>query len=108
MAQKSKGKFETIQPEMPKKEKKESTAKAKRSEIVYKKQERIENLYHALGEAERTIQELSRIYTELPESGHRGVGGEMKPTEKQKMIRSQIGRAQGRADRLIELIERID
>ena len=95
-----------IQVKMPKRVKVEPRPKTKRSVIVHKKEERIENLYQVLGEVERTIQELSRIYAELPESKHRGIGGQMKPTEKQRMIRQQIERAQSRAERCIRLIEK--
>ena len=108
MAEKKTAKTQAIQPKISKRIKEEPVAKTKRSVIVHKKEERIENLYQALGEVERTIQELSRIYIELPESGHRGVGGEMKPTGKQKMIQKQLEQAQARADRLIKLIEKAE
>lgn len=106
MVTKKAPKLEAIRPKMPKRAKEEPMAKTKRSVIVHETKKKTEDLYQVLGEVERTIQELSRIYTELPESKHRGVGGQMKPTEKQKMIQKQIDQAQARAERLIRLIEK--
>lgn len=80
--------------------------RTKRSIIFYKKGEKIENLYQILGEVERKIQELSQIYAELPDSRHRGIGGKMKPTLKQKLIQEQIERAEAMAERLMKLIEK--
>jgi len=103
-----KKKIEIIQPKMPKTRKKEDVMpKSKRSVILHKKEAPVENLYEMLGEVERTIRELSRMYIEVPESRHSGVGGRMKPTEKQEMIKEQIDKAQKRADRLISLIDKL-
>lgn len=98
-----------LKPKMSKKkQKKEEPLKTKRSVIVHKKEENIQDLYQVLGELERTIQELSRIYSELPDSRHRGVGGRMKPTLKQEQIARQIEQAQARADRIMKLIEKLE
>ena len=55
---------------------------------------------------ENNIQELSRMYAELPDSNHRDVAGRMKPTQKQIEISRQIKSAQARADRLMRIIEK--
>lgn len=109
MADKTKIKIESkaFQPKVPKrKEKEEEMAKIKRSVIVHETKKKTEDFYQVLGEVERTIQELSRIYTELPESKRRGVGGKMKPTHKQEMINQQLEYARKRAERIIRMIER--
>lgn len=98
-------KTQIIQPKVPKRKKGGGEMpQTKRSVILHKKQERLENLFLVLGEVERTIQELSRLYIEVPESKHRGVGGRLKPTDKQRLIAVQLEHAQKRADKLIKLI----
>ncbi len=108
MADKTKIKIKSkaFQPKVQKRKKEEEMAKRKESLIVHKTLKKTEDFYQVLGEVERTIQELSRIYTELPESKHRGVGGKMKPTNKQEMINQQLEYARKRAERIIRLIER--
>lgn len=91
-----------------KKKKKEVPSRTKRSVVVHKKKEEIENLYQILRQLGRNIQELSRSYSELPDSKHRGVGDWMKPTLKQEQITKQIRQAQARAERLIKLIEKLE
>lgn len=65
-----------------------------------------EGLYQTVGETERTIRELSKIYADLPDSNHFGAGGTMKPTEKQVLIKKQIDKANENAERLLKLIEK--
>lgn len=63
-----------------------------------------EGLYQALGETERTVRELSKIYADLPDSSHCGAGGTMKPTEKQILIKKQLDKANEHAERLLKLL----
>lgn len=66
-----------------------------------------DNLCQILGEIERTIQELSRQYADLSDSNHFGIGGIMKPTVKQDVIKQQLDEANKRADRLLKAIEKL-
>lgn len=109
MAKKKKLKAIVLTPKMPKRREKDmakkSDVKTKRSVVVHKKDEKIDSLYQLLGQLESNIEELTRMYTEAPESKHYGVGGKMKPTHKQEILAEQIKRAQRRADRLMKMIE---
>ena len=89
---------------MPAKKKAASTTK--RSVVVHKKDIDVNNIYQMLNVVENNIQELTRMYSELPDSNHRDVGGRMKPTTKQMEIAKQIKRAQARAERLMQIIEK--
>lgn len=84
----------------------DSVPETKRSQITYKKDEPITSLYAALGEAEKTIQELTRTLAELPGSRHFGVGGIQKLTEKEKILKAELAAARARAERLLKIIER--
>lgn len=107
MAAKKKPKITVLTPKVSKKkEKEEEMPRTKRAVIVYKKDQKIDNLYHILGELEEAIRELCVIYAELPDSKHRGVGGRMKPTPRQVQIERQIEQTQARAVRIMKLIER--
>jgi len=98
-------KIEIIQPKMPEKRGK-AEAGAKKRGAVSGKDSKVENLYQAYAEVERTIQSLSRDYVEADESGHMNVGGTMKPTDKQLLIREQLAMAKERADMFLKMIER--
>jgi len=78
----------------------------KRSIVVHKKDIDVNNIYQLLNVIEGNIQELNRMYAELPDSNHRDVRGRMKPTTKQIEIAKQIKIAQARADRLMKIIEK--
>ncbi len=84
----------------------DSLTETKRSQITYKKDEPVTTLYAALGEAEKTIQELTRTLAELPGSRHFGVGGKQKLTEKEKILRAELAAARARTERLLKIIER--
>ncbi len=99
-------KQEIIQAKTAKKKKKTSAEKSRRSVIVHKSQKPAADLYQMLAQVEDTIAELSRIYADLPDSRHYGVGGRMKPSLKQEMIAEQIRHAHLRAARLIKLMEK--
>ena len=86
--------------------KKKEAPKTKRSVVVHKKDINVDNIYQMLNVVENNIQELTRMFSELPGSNHRDVGGRMKPTTKQIEIAKQIKRAQARADRLMQIIEK--
>ena len=77
----------------------------KRSEITYKKDIPVTNLYALLAETEKTIQELSRTLAELPASRRVSVGGTMKLTEKENLIIQELAAARVRAERLLKIIE---
>ncbi len=83
----------------------DSLPETKRSEITYKKDIPVTNLYALLAETEKTIQELSRTLAELPASRRLSVGGTMKLTEKETMIIQELAAARARADRLLRIIE---
>lgn len=106
MPTKKKSKAIILQPKVPKKTKKAPAPKTKRSVIVHKSEKAVENLYQMLGQIENTIEELARLYTELPDSKHYGVGGKMKPSLKQEIIAEQLRHAQIRAARILRLIEK--
>lgn len=96
-------KVEIITPKMPKKAiEKETFSSAKK----VKSDKPVENLYQSLAETERSIAELSRIYAELPDSNHFGIGGKMAPTLKQEVISEQLRQAQTRAQELLKLIKK--
>lgn len=80
--------------------------KSKRSVIVHKSTKSTDNLFQILGNIENSIEELSRIYSELPDSKHYGIGGVLKPTLKQKVIEEQLRKAHARAQRIMTLIEK--
>lgn len=84
----------------------DSVPETKRSQIVYKKDEPVESLYDLLAETEKSIQELTRTLAELPTSRHIGVGGKLKLTEKEKIVKGELAAARARADRLLRLIEK--
>jgi len=84
----------------------DSLSETKRSEITYKKDTPVTNLYALLAETEGTIKELTRTLAELPTSRHYDVGGRMKLTEKEKMIRQELAAARARAERLLKIIEK--
>jgi len=86
--------------------KKTQPPKTKRTVVVHKKDINVDNIFQLLSVIENNIQELTRIYSELPDSNHRDVGGRMKPTTKQMEIAKQIKRAQARADKLMRIIEK--
>ncbi|MDP8263038.1 MAG: hypothetical protein P9M13_07025 [Candidatus Ancaeobacter aquaticus] len=86
--------------------KKTQPPKTKRTVIVHKKDIKVDNIFQLLSVVENNIQELNRMYAELPGSNHRDVGGRMKPTTKQIEIAKQIKSAQARADRLMRIIEK--
>ena len=110
MARKKKPKVEILTPKVPKRRDKnmakKSGTRTKRSVIVHKKDEKAENLYHIIGQLQEQIAELTRIYGELPDSKHKGVGGMMKPTLKQKMVAEQIKSAEERLNRMTRLLEK--
>lgn len=109
MARKKKPKVEILTPKMPKRREdmaKKTGVTTKRSVVVHKKDEKAENLYHIIGQLQEQITELTRMYGELPDSKHKGVGGMMKPTLKQKVIAEQLKRAEGRLDRMTRLLEK--
>jgi len=86
--------------------KKTQTPTTKRSVVVHKKDISVDNIYQMLNVVENNIQELTRMFSELPDSNHRDVGGRMKLTTKQMEISKQIKSAQARADRLMRIIEK--
>jgi hypothetical protein len=94
-----------IQPIKPT-PKTDSIPETKRSQITYKKDEPVTSPYAAFGEAEKTIQELTRMLAELPGSRHFGVGGKQKLTEKEKMLKAELAAARVRVERLLKIIER--
>lgn len=85
---------------------KEKTSSPKKTEKV-KAEGAIKNLYQLFGETQRTIEELTGIYSELPDSRHYGVGGRMLPTLKQTVISEQLEKAQSRRERLTRIIENL-
>lgn len=95
-------KIELIQPKVPNKE---VASQVKKSTISVKKDVKVENLYQTLAEVERTIQELTRLYVETEDSKHFGLGGTMKPTEKQMTIKEQLIKADERAKELLKKIK---
>jgi len=95
-------KIDVIRPSMPKKEEERPV---KKSTATAKKDVKAENIYQAYAEAERTIQELSRLYVEAEDSRHYGLGGTMKPTEKQMMLNKQLEEANKRANELMKKME---
>ncbi len=99
MAKKVKNpKIEVIRPKVQKAVEKES----KNVSVSAKKDTKVENVYQAYGEAERTIQELTRLYVEAEDSRHYGVSGTMKPTQKQMVIQMQLDKANERAKEILK------
>lgn len=99
-------KTEIITPKMPKHEKtanKNSTPK--KSSTLDKPRKPVEDIYQLLAEVQKTIEGLTLIYGELPDSKHYGVGGTMKPTLKQQVISEQLLQAEARDRRIEKLIE---
>ena len=86
--------------------KKKEATRTKRSVVIHKKDVNVDNIYQMLNVVENNIQELTRMFSELPDSNHRDVGGRMKLTTKQMEISKQIKSAQARADRLMRIIEK--
>ncbi|HRZ86273.1 MAG TPA: hypothetical protein P5287_00510 [bacterium] len=84
----------------------DSLSGTKRSEITYKKDARVTSLYELLARTEDTIRELTRTMAELPMSRHMDVGGKMKLTEKEKIIKQELAAARARAERLMRIIEK--
>ena len=82
-----------------------SGVQTKRSVVVHKKDNRVENLYQLIAQVEEHVAELTRMYSELPDSKHKSVGGMMKPTLKQEIIAEQIKKAEVRLNKLIRLLE---
>ena len=77
----------------------------KKSVIEYRSTKDITNLYGALGETERSIADMTRIFAELPSSGHMDVGGSEKLTTRQQEILSIISQSQRRAEQIVRLIK---
>lgn len=77
----------------------------KKSVIEYRSTKDITNLYGALGETERSIADMTRIFAEIPSSGHLDVGGKEKLTTRQQEILSIISQSQRRADEIVKLIK---
>ena len=109
MAKKVKKKVKAIRPKQTKKKAKikETAPKTKRSVIVHKTEKPVENLFNLLGQIHTNIEELSRVYAELPSSRHRGVGGKMKQTVKQEFLTEQINLARERADKIVSILENV-
>lgn len=85
---------------------KKTSKTGSRSVIVHKSVKPTKDLHEVLGETERTIQELARIFAELPEGKVRGVGGRRILTTKEKLLLNEIGKAQKRADSILEIIKK--
>ena len=77
----------------------------KKSVIEYRSTKDITNLFGALGETERSIADMTRIFAEIPSSGHLDVGGKEKLTTRQQEILSIISQSQRRADEIVRLIK---
>lgn len=99
-------KTEIIIPKMPKREKTtDRTSSSGKTAASDKARKPVEDIYQLLAETQKTIEELTRIYGELPDSERYGVGGTMRPTLKQQVISEQLFQAETRAKRIEKLIE---
>ena len=77
----------------------------KKSIIEYRSAKDISTLYGALGEVERSIADMTRIFAELPSSGRMDVGGREKLTTRQQEVLAIIEQSQRRADEIVKLIK---
>ena len=77
----------------------------KKSVIEYRSSKDITSLYGALGETERSIADMTRVFAELPSSGHFDVGGKEKLSARQQEVLGIITQAQRRADEIVKLIK---
>lgn len=98
-----KPKIEIIRPEMPEKKVIKENDTGKKS--ISAKPVEVTNLYQLAAEMERTIQQLTVEYAEAEESGHKDVGGVMKPTDKQLFIKARVDAAEKRIKELMEEIK---
>ena len=80
------------------------TAKKTASASSTKTEKPVETLYGLLGEAERTIRELTVILAEEETSRHIGVSGLEKLTARQLEIKKQLDAAQKRYDSLMSML----
>ena len=79
--------------------KKKKPAKAstrKKSTVVHRTEKPIQDIIQLLGEIERTIRELTILFTEVEPSKHMRARGMSKLTTKQMEIKKQIEAAQRR------------
>lgn len=63
-----------------------------------------ENLSGVLGKIEETVQELTRLLSELPEGRHIGIGGKPVLTTARKVIGDELLKANKRADWINQII----
>ncbi len=80
---------------------------SKKSVIEYRSTKDISSLYGVLGEIERSVADMTRVFTELPESGQRDVGGREKLSTRQQEVLAIIAQSQRRADEIVRLIKKI-
>mgnify|MGYP001604522530 CR=1 FL=1 len=92
-------------PSKPAASKKQESS-TKKSVIEYRSAKDISTLFGALGESERSIADMTRVFAELPSSGRLDVGGREKLTTRQKEVLSIISQSQRRADEIVQLIRR--
>lgn len=85
---------------------KQQESSTKKSVIEYRSAKDISTLFGALGESERSIADMTRVFAELPSSGRLDVGGREKLTTRQKEILAIISQSQRRADAIVNLIRR--
>jgi hypothetical protein len=81
------------------------TAKKTTSASAAKTEKPVENLYGLLGEAERTIRELTVLLAEEETSRHIGVSGMERLTVRQLEIKKQLEAAQRRYDDLLNMLK---
>ncbi len=81
------------------------TSSTKKSIIEYRSAKDISTLYGALGETERSIADMTRIFAELPSSGHMDAGGKEKLTTRQQEVLNIIAQSQHRADEIVKLVK---
>ena len=84
---------------------KDKELSTKKSIIEYRSDKDITTLFGALGETERSISDMTRIFAELPASGQMDVGGKEKLTTRQNEVLGIIAQSQQRADEIIKLIK---
>lgn len=81
-------------------------AETKRSVVVHKKDEKVQDIYQLIAQQQEYITELTRQFGELPDSKHKGLRGTQKPTLKQETVAKQLEKAEARLDTLMKILEK--